>query len=275
MSAWSKGWLNARVPAKGGGLRVALMHLDNIQVGERLRPLNAPKVRELIESIRELGLLNPITVTDEGLLVAGYHRLEACRQLAAEDEAWAIVPVAYFEQSEKRQRAEIAENLFRNDLSVLERAEHLELYLAESPTKLPADAQAEALGMSRKTFFNYRRIIRDIAAPLRTRIKALDELPDSTRQLLEIAAMPPAIQTARIQALEAASAPPAQAPALEDKPARPKQSKTLTLSLPPELQGRLRAQAGERGLNQGEFTRRLLDRALAALEQGQLAWEED
>lgn len=274
MSGWSKGWLNARVPAKGGGLRVALMHLDNIQVGERLRPLNEPKVRELIESIRELGLLNPITVTDEGRLVAGYHRLEACRQLAAEDEAWAIVPVAYFEQNDKLHRAEIAENLFRNDLSVLERAEHLELYLAEAPTRLPAEAQAEALGMSRKTFFNYRRIVRDIAAPLRTRIKALDELPHSTRQLLEIAAMPPASQEARIQSLEAAAEPTAQV-VTTDKPTKPKQSKTLTLSLPPELQGRLRTQAGERGLNQGEFTRRLLDRALAALEQGQLTWEED
>lgn len=95
---------------------MALMHLENIQVGQRVRPLNEAKVRELMESIRELGLLNPITVNDEGLLIAGFHRLEACRRLAAEDDAWSIVAISYFEHPDKNQQAEIAENLFRHDL---------------------------------------------------------------------------------------------------------------------------------------------------------------
>lgn len=246
---------------------MALMHLDNIQVVARLRPLNQARVSELVESIRSLGLLNPITVTDAGVLVAGYHRLEACRQLAAEDEAWSIVPVSYFELEDQRQRAEIAENLFRNELSVLERAEQLMLYLGEA-ARLPAEEQARALGMSRKTFFNYRRIAREIAAPLRTRIKALDgELQHSTRQLLELAALPPAQQAARIEALEARNAVPAESPPAKSR-------KTLTLTLPGELQGRLRQRAGDLGLNQSEFTRRLLEQALNAFEKGELALED-
>ena len=87
---------------------MAIMHLENIIVGERIRTLNEAKVLELVESIRELGLLNPITITDEGTLVAGFHRLEACRRLASEDDAFAIVPVSYFDQTHKLRQAEIA-----------------------------------------------------------------------------------------------------------------------------------------------------------------------
>lgn len=255
---------------------MALMHSDNIQVSQRVRPLSESKVRELMESIRELGLLNPITVTDEGLLVAGYHRLEACRRLAAEDEAYAIVPVSFFEQDEKARQAEIAENLFRNELSVLERAEHLALYLEGLGRSLPAEEQARALGMSRKTFFNYRRIVRDIHPELRQRIKALDpelhSLRNATRQLLELAALPAAQQSAWLDRLEQPAVSDAAQPAKQHKPAP---RKTFSLSLPSELKGQISQRAEAHGLKQPEFTRRLLEQALKALEAGELSIEED
>ena len=59
--------------------------IDAVVVGEGRRELR--RLGELAASIREVGLLNPITVTENRRLVAGYHRLEACRILG-----WKVIP---------------------------------------------------------------------------------------------------------------------------------------------------------------------------------------
>lgn len=45
-------------------------------------------IEGLARSIEDVGLLNPVTITDDGRLVAGYRRLEACKLLG-----WGEVPV--------------------------------------------------------------------------------------------------------------------------------------------------------------------------------------
>jgi disulfide oxidoreductase YuzD len=55
--------------------------IADIIIPERKRQINENKVRELAESIKISGLLQPVVVTTERLLVAGAHRLAACRQL--------------------------------------------------------------------------------------------------------------------------------------------------------------------------------------------------
>lgn len=45
-------------------------------------------IEALARSIEEVGLLNPVTITDDGRLVAGHRRLEACKLLG-----WREVPV--------------------------------------------------------------------------------------------------------------------------------------------------------------------------------------
>jgi ParB-like chromosome segregation protein Spo0J len=42
----------------------------------------ASDISQLVESIREHGLLNPITVTRDLVLIAGQHRLAAFQELA-------------------------------------------------------------------------------------------------------------------------------------------------------------------------------------------------
>jgi ParB family chromosome partitioning protein len=54
--------------------------LDSITVGVRHRK-DPGDLKPLIESIERLGLLQPITITPEGVLVCGWRRLEAVRQL--------------------------------------------------------------------------------------------------------------------------------------------------------------------------------------------------
>ena len=95
--------------------------IASIKVNNRLRPLNAEKVAELAESIAQVGLLQPIGVRPDGTLVYGYHRLEACKQLGWTE----ILAVVVDGDDWHAELAEISENLIRNELTLLERAEHL------------------------------------------------------------------------------------------------------------------------------------------------------
>jgi hypothetical protein len=62
-----------------------VLALDRIKVPKRRRQTG--NVANLAASIQELGLLNPVTLTRDLKLVAGYHRLQACRSLG-----WKTIP---------------------------------------------------------------------------------------------------------------------------------------------------------------------------------------
>lgn len=101
--------------------------LERIIVGERLRQYRESQVDSLTESISELGLLTPISVHESHdgetyALVAGLHRLEACRKLG-----WPEIDVILVDRLDEYERIlwEIDENLMRAELSEGERAEHL------------------------------------------------------------------------------------------------------------------------------------------------------
>jgi ParB-like chromosome segregation protein Spo0J len=84
-----------------------------------MRPLG--DIDALAASIREVGLLNPISVTRDRRLISGLHRLEAFRALRRRTIPAIVLAVS----RDEAQLREIDENLARNDLSLLERAEHL------------------------------------------------------------------------------------------------------------------------------------------------------
>lgn len=95
--------------------------IEFIIVPENRRKIDMEKVNQLAESIRELGLLNPITITKNNRLVAGLHRLEAFK-LCGEKE----IDVSYFEGDTLHlELAEIDENLVRNELHYIDRADIL------------------------------------------------------------------------------------------------------------------------------------------------------
>jgi ParB family transcriptional regulator, chromosome partitioning protein len=95
----------------------------------RLRSTDAAQVKALAESIKEVGLLNPITVYRREIirdgqpvegygLVAGAHRLEACKILG-----WQEVPTVAVDLSDDaRVIAECDENLCASSLTKSERA---------------------------------------------------------------------------------------------------------------------------------------------------------
>ena len=118
-----------------------------IRVKGGRRGLDEDYVKKLAESIRELGLLNPITVDRDLCLIAGLHRLEAVKLLGMESVECRVVSL----EGLHAEMAEIDENIVRNDLSAVEYGETLlrrkEIYEMLHPeTKAGA---AQAAGMNR------------------------------------------------------------------------------------------------------------------------------
>src|SRR5277367_2684041 len=100
-------------------MKIERMFLDVIDVGNRLRPLNEAAVESLVESMKRLGQLQPISVyvsRDGVYLVTGAHRLEAAKRLGWGDIAAIIVTGDEIE----RELQGIAENLHRAELTRLE-----------------------------------------------------------------------------------------------------------------------------------------------------------
>jgi hypothetical protein len=102
-------------------LKVDWIEIKKIEVGPRMRGLSEPHIDELKVSIRLVGIINPLIITENFRLVAGRHRLAACDQLG-----WEKVPVIIVADNKLlNEQEEIDENLFRVHLTVLERGEHL------------------------------------------------------------------------------------------------------------------------------------------------------
>jgi ParB-like chromosome segregation protein Spo0J len=99
----------------------AAVPLESIAVPEnRLRELR--DYSGLATSMAKVGLLQPITVTKQNVLVAGRHRLEAARSLG-----WKTIPAFVVEEDTLANRLqEIDENLKRLDLTVWEQSKHAE-----------------------------------------------------------------------------------------------------------------------------------------------------
>jgi ParB family chromosome partitioning protein len=199
--------------------------IDSIVIGERKR--QAHDVQALAESIATLGLLQPIVVTPKNgayHLVAGYHRLLACRSLG-----WTTIDAIVLGGDDLLvELSEIDENLIRNELSYLERAEHLarrkEIYEALHPeakagyrramgmhvslghnvdatvastlTPFTNDTAAQT-GLSRSTIQHDVQIATQIAPDVRDVIRDTP-LADSKRDLLALASVAPEQQRAAL-----------------------------------------------------------------------------
>lgn len=176
-------------------------------------------VSPLRDSIAELGLLQPIVLTPDRVLVAGLHRLKACEALG-----WEEIP-AVVRQVEglTAELAEIDENLVRNDLTVLERSEQLarrkEIYEALHPDTKSGKAQARGAnkaqgrdvsetisptfatdtarktGQSARTVQHEVQIARALPQEVRDAIRGT-EIADSKTDLLALARLEPERQKA-------------------------------------------------------------------------------
>ncbi|QPW46674.1 ParB N-terminal domain-containing protein [Bacillus thuringiensis] len=100
--------------------KIEMIKIDDVKVkSNRYQKLNNEVVQQLAASIREIGLKNPLIVTENKILVSGLHRLSALKNLE-----YTQVPVIYTNTNEyKNDIEEIDENLVRQTLVFIEKAE--------------------------------------------------------------------------------------------------------------------------------------------------------
>ena len=203
------------------------LQINQITINSNRRLLG--EVTELAKSIDSLGLMNPISVTKDFVLIAGLHRLEACKSLG-----WQEIPVTVFDYDQiTAQLAEIDENLIRNELSALERGEQLakrkDLYEAKFPHtkkggdkqsvsakgKLSADSALSFPSFVKDTSFKTKQaqrtihesvqIAKRISEPVRNIIRETP-IADNKSELLMLSRLDPSAQTHVAEKVESGKA---------------------------------------------------------------------
>jgi len=96
--------------------------VSDIKVNEGRRSIDYSKVKEIAESIKEIGLINPVTITKDNVLIAGMHRLEAAKLLNIAEIECNILDLDKL----RAEMAEIDENLIRNELHYIDRGLQLD-----------------------------------------------------------------------------------------------------------------------------------------------------
>ena len=97
------------------------INIKDIKINPGRREAAPEDIQRLSESIAEVGMMNPITVTADYILIAGLHRLEAAKLLG-----WTEIECSVSDMDELHtELAEIDENVVRTGLSDLELSELL------------------------------------------------------------------------------------------------------------------------------------------------------
>jgi ParB family chromosome partitioning protein len=160
-------------------MNIRQIPLDQIIILRNRRA--ARNLEELKASILEIGLLNPITITEDFTLIAGLNRYTACRELG-----WQTAPCSIMEADQMTaELAMIDENLVRNELTTLERSEQLkrrkELYEAMHPeTKHVTERGGPGRGHKTTAEYTAVSFVEDTA-------KKIGQSPRTVRQEVQIA----------------------------------------------------------------------------------------
>jgi DNA modification methylase/ParB-like chromosome segregation protein Spo0J len=197
-----------------------LVPISRIKIDEGRR--DAKKARGIADSIREVGLLHPITITADHTLIGGRNRVEAFKLLGQESIPAVILEV----EGLRRELAAIDENLVRDELTILERGEqtarrkviyeqlHPEVKtgglpgksgggkVAKSATVAPfAQDTAAKTGTSTRTIHEDVQIANRITPEAKALIRGTP-LADEKRELLRVARLPAAKQEKVIKAAQ-------------------------------------------------------------------------
>ena len=144
-----------------------LVPISEITVNPGRREAAPGDVKELADSILEVGLINPIMVDQAHTLIAGLHRLEAMKLLGRTEIECTISDLDGLQVA----LAEIDENFVRKDLSDDEFRELLlrrkEIYESLHPeTKHGGDRKSEKIKSAKCTFDSVKSFVDDTAEKL-------------------------------------------------------------------------------------------------------------
>lgn len=100
---------------------VTNMKIDEIVVKDRIRKNAYAHIKDLMEDIQKNGLINPITINADKVLLAGFRRYTACKALN-----WTDIPVHMVNTRDEEQdlQVEISENELREDFTMTERLDY-------------------------------------------------------------------------------------------------------------------------------------------------------
>ena len=152
--------------------------ISDVVVGERYRR-DPGDLDVLADSIREAGLLHPIVVTSDGLLVCGERRLRACRDLLG----WKEVPARIVDDCSVEQ-GQYNENEIRDDLKPSEMVALVDKLRTQQGPGQPrkfdtslrqkncaqkslvantvsAEDAAESKETSRRNYYHAKKVVRD------------------------------------------------------------------------------------------------------------------
>jgi ParB-like chromosome segregation protein Spo0J len=180
--------------------------VTSIVVEERMRELDEIKVLELMQSFEQVGVINPISVDEDLVLIAGAHRLAAAKNLG-----WNKIETKIFNQEDlQRELIEIDENLIRNELCYIAVGEHIKKRerILESLDKrrhrgsnrysddkdtLTTDELALRTGTSNK-MYRLKRQIADLIPEVRNALRGTDYARRNLNDLLHLSRQIPAVQ---------------------------------------------------------------------------------
>ena len=143
------------------------IQISEIKVNPGRREALTERVAELVKSIAEVGLLNPVTIDRGNTLIAGLHRLEAAKLLG-----WTEVDCTVSSlEGLQAELAEIDENFVRTDLTAIEYGDLLlrrkEIYEALHPdTKHGGDRKSEKIKCAKCTLDSEKSFVNDTAEKL-------------------------------------------------------------------------------------------------------------
>lgn len=196
--------------------------IKQIVIPERLRAVEEEHALAISQSIVEHGLLNPVTVRSTPnakggsyTLVAGAHRMRAMQLL---DEAEIDATIVEADKHEA-QLIEITENIFRNELSVIDRAVFLGTYRevweqkhgkveagrpgnsANLALLLEQEAEeggfsrhvADRMGLSRRAYFRLNKIAQSLHQDVRQAVRGTP-IADNQQALIKLAKLEPSKQ---------------------------------------------------------------------------------
>lgn len=183
------------VRLKRAGLITDMIPLDAIDTRKLIRD-RAPgadyELAELVESIRDIGLSNPIRVEPAGEgryeLIQGWRRLSAYRQLledTGDAETWGRIPAgiaARGDEIESLYRRMVDENLVRKDISFAEMAQ-LALHYAMDPMTEEHDPEKAVAILFKSAGYQKRSYIRSFIRLVESLGEALMYAPEIPRAL--------------------------------------------------------------------------------------------
>ena len=157
--------------------------ISEIKVNPGRRNAAPADVRELADSIVEVGLLNPVTVSQSRTLIAGLHRLEAAKLLGW-TEIECVVSEADGLQAEL---AEIDENFVRAGLSHRELGDLLlrrkELYEAIHPETRQGQRNGQTAKNANFSLLETKSFAQDTADKLGVSKRTVEQLVQTARDL--------------------------------------------------------------------------------------------